>query len=134
MTPLKRKEYVKIKLSGFPESVISHYNVGEKATPDRFIYVAIKRGMYGLPQSGIIAQTLLETLLNAHGYHLSKITPCLWTYEWRPIYFTLVVENFGVKYVGKEHADHLIKCIKENDDIKEYWKGERCGCHDSNKS
>ena len=30
MTPLKRKEYVKMKHSDFPESVISHYNLGEK--------------------------------------------------------------------------------------------------------
>ena len=74
MTPLKRKEYVKMKLSDFPESVISHYNLVKKATPDGFLYVFIKRGMYGLPQSGILAQTLLESCLNAHGYHQSKIT------------------------------------------------------------
>ena len=109
ITPLKRREYVKMKLSDFPESVIAHYNLGEKSTPDGFVYVAIKRGMYGLPQSGILAQTLLETRLNAHGYHQSKITPGLWTHEWRPICFTLVVEKFEVKYVGKNHAYHLIR-------------------------
>ena len=114
-----------MKLSDFPESVIFHYNLSEKATPDGFVYVAIKRGMYGLPQSGILAQELLETRLNAHGYHQSKITPSMWTHAWRPIYFTLVVENFGVKYVGKEHADHLIKRIKENYDITEDWEGKR---------
>ena len=125
MTPLKRKEYVKMKLSDCPESVISHYNLIEKATPDRFVYVAIKRGMYGLPQSGILAQTLLETRLIAHGYQQSKLTPGLWTHEWRSICFTLVVEDFGVKYVGKEHSDHLIKYIKENYDITEDWEGKR---------
>ena len=97
-----------MKLSDFPESVISHYNLGEKATPYGFFYVAIKRGMYGLPQIRIISQTLLETHLNAHGYHQSKITPSLFTHEWRPICFTLVVDNSGVKYVGKEHDVHLI--------------------------
>ena len=124
MTPLKRKEYVKMKLSDFPESVISHYNLGEKATPDGFVYVAIKRGMYGLPQSGILDQALLETRHNAHGYHQSRITPSLWTHEWRPICFTIVVDDFGVNYVGKEHADHLIKLIKENYDIIEDWEGK----------
>ena len=77
MTPLKRKEYVKMKLSDFPESVIAHYNLGEKATPNGFVYVAFKRRIYGLPQSGIFSQTLLETRLNAHGCHQSKITPGL---------------------------------------------------------
>ena len=77
--------------------------------------------MYGLPQSGILSQTLLETHPNAHGYQQSNITPGMWTHEWRPVYFTLVVDDFGLKYVGKEHADHLIKCIQENYDITEYW-------------
>jgi hypothetical protein len=27
--------------------------------------------------------------------------------------FNLVVDNFGMKYVGKEHAGHLIWCIKQ---------------------
>ena len=35
------------------------------------------------------------------------------------------MDNFGVKYVGKDHADHLIKCIKENYDITEDWEGKR---------
>ena len=114
-----------MKLSDFLETVKAHYNLCEKATPDGFVFVAIKRGMYELPQSGILAQTLLETRLNAYGYHQSKITPGLWTHEWQPICFTLVTDNFGVKYVGKEHTDHLIKCIKENYDITEDWEGKR---------
>ena len=69
MTPLKSQEYVKMKLSHFPESLIAHYNLCEKANPDGFFYVAIKQGMYGLPQSGILAQKILETRINAHGYH-----------------------------------------------------------------
>ena len=125
MTPLKRKKYVEMKLSDFPESVISRYKLGEKATPDGLVYVTIKRGMYGLPQSVIMAQALLETRLNAHGYHQIKITPGLWTQEWRTICFTLVVDNFGVKYVGKELADHLKKYIKESYDITEDWEGKR---------
>ena len=32
--------------------------------------------------------------------------------------------RFGVNYVGKEHAYHLIKCIKENYDVTEDWEGE----------
>ena len=81
--------------------------------------------MYGLPQSGILSQTLLETRFDAHGYHQSKITPGLWRHEWRPICFTLVVDDFGVKDSGKEHADHLIECLKENNDIIEDWEGKR---------
>ena len=35
------------------------------------------------------------------------------------------MDNFGVKYVGKEHAEYLIKCIKESYEITEDWEGKR---------
>ena len=81
MTPLKRKENVKMKISDFPEKVIAHYNLCKKATPDNCVYFIIKRGMYGHPQSVILAQILLEKRLNAHGYHQIRITPTLWIHE-----------------------------------------------------
>ena len=40
----------------------------------------------------------------------------------------MVVDDFGVKYVGKEHVDHLIKCIKEKYELTEDWLGDLyCG-------
>jgi hypothetical protein len=27
--------------------------------------------------------------------------------------FSLVVDDFGVKYVGREHAEHLMACIRK---------------------
>ena len=52
--------------------------------------------MYGLPQAGLLANELLEKRLNKYGYYQSKLVPGLWTHEWRPIQFTLVVDDFGV--------------------------------------
>jgi len=31
------------------------------------------------------------------------------------------VDDFGVKYVGKKHADHLVKALKKNYKISEDW-------------
>ena len=47
----------------------------------------------------------------------------------RSIQFTLVVDDFGVKYVGKEHADHLIQAIKSDGyEMKTDWTGSLyCG-------
>lgn len=42
-----------------------------------------------------------------------KYTQGLWKHETRAIQFTLVVDNFGIKYVGKENAMQLIKSLKE---------------------
>ncbi len=81
--------------------------------------------MYGLPQAGILAQQLLEKRLNKHGYSQSKAVPGLWTHKTRPISFTLVVDDFGVKYVGKENAMHLINVLKQDYEISEDWEGNK---------
>jgi hypothetical protein len=31
------------------------------------------------------------------------------------------VDDFGVKYVGREHAEHLMECIKHNYNISSDW-------------
>jgi hypothetical protein len=56
----------------------------------------------------------LEKRLNKRGYHQSKLVPGLWSHKWRPVQFTLVIDDFGVKYVGKEHALHLKQTLEEN--------------------
>ncbi len=44
------------------------------------------------------------------------------------ITFSLIVDNFGIKYVGKEHADHLIICLKEKYKLTKDWSGDLyCG-------
>ena len=58
-TPLKRKEYFRMKLEKHSNGVVAHYQLKEKAV-NGFVYIAVKKGMYGLPQSGILAQKLLE--------------------------------------------------------------------------
>ena len=48
----------------------------------------------------------------------------LWRHVTRPISFTLVVDDFGIKYTNKEDVDHLIKCLKENYDLTQDWDGD----------
>jgi len=35
-----------------------------------------------------------------------------------------VVDDFGIKYVGKQHAQHLSTSLRENYKITEDWTGE----------
>ena len=65
--------------------------------------------MYGLPQAGCIANDALVLHLAKDGYHQSKMIPGLFHHESRPVSFCLVVDDFGIKYVGKEHAEHLMR-------------------------
>ena len=77
MTPLDRYKYIKMKIENFPEDVIAHYNLREKVTPDGYVYVECRRGMYGLPQSGSLAQELLEKrLAHLKTYYVRYGTHC----------------------------------------------------------
>ena len=124
-TPMERYEYIKMKIKNFPQDVIDEYKLMEKVTPDGYVFVEARKGVYGLPQAGILAQELLEERLAKKGYHQSKITPGFWTHEWRPICFSLVVDDFGVKYVGREHAEHLLSAIEDHYTCKADWEGTR---------
>jgi hypothetical protein len=127
-TPMARYEYMRLRIADMPDDVIEHYNLRDKATPDGYIYCEIQKGMYGLPQAGIIAQQLLEERLEKHGYRQSKTTPGLWKHDTRPITFTLVVDDFGVKYVGEENAQHLLDAVRQYYKCSCDWVGERyCG-------
>ena len=112
-TPMERPEFLRMKIDTFPEDEIEHYKLREKVDANGFLFIRVERGMYGLPHAGIIAQKLLEERLAKHGYRQSDHTPGLWIHDWRPISFSLIVNDFGVKDVGKEHADHLIKILGE---------------------
>ena len=74
-TPLARPEYLRMKLSQFPEDVIDHYTLKDKVGAKGFVHVKCVKGMYGLLHAGIMAQQLLEERLSRHGYHQSKTTP-----------------------------------------------------------
>ena len=72
----------------------------------------IEKKMYGHPQAGILAKKLLRKKLAPHGYYEMPHTPGLWKHVSRPIPFTLIVDNFGVKYVGKQYAVNLTNALK----------------------
>jgi hypothetical protein len=127
-TPMAWYEYMRLQLTDMPEDVIAHYKLNKIATPEGYIYCEIQKGMYGLPQAGIIAQQLLEERLEKDGYRQSKTTPGLWTHDTRPVSFSLVVNDFRVKYVGKENVQHLLDTVRIYYKCSCDWKGERyCG-------
>jgi hypothetical protein len=115
-------------LSLFPNDIIAHYNLLEKVL-NGFVYMEIHRGMYGLPQAGILANKLLKKRLACHGYFEVPHTPGLWKHISRPIWFNLCVNDFGVKYIGEDNLKHLFASLQtETYDIVEDWKGNLyCG-------
>ena len=107
-----------------PADIIARYNL-EPLFVDDMILVKIVKGMYGLPHAGKLAQDKLLPHLAKHGYHQCPNTRCLFKHESRPISFTLVVDDFGIKFKGKEHAEHLLNAIKELYEITVDWTGSK---------
>ncbi len=53
------------------------------------------------------------------------MVPGLWKHDTWPIQFTLVVNDFGVKYVGEKHAHHLKNTLEKHYKLTCDWTGTR---------
>jgi hypothetical protein len=121
-TPMERYEYMKLPLTLIPQEVIDQYNLLDLVS-DGYVYIEIRKGMPGLKQAGRIANDKLQKHLKQFGYAPVPRTPSLWKHESRPVSFTLVVDDFGVKYVDKANADHLIQALQKMYAISIDWTG-----------
>jgi hypothetical protein len=119
-TPLPRFEYMKMLISRFPEEIIQKYNLNALAV-DGWVYIEILKGMYGLKQAGLLVNQLLQTRLAPLGNYPARHTPGLWLHKAGPISFTLVVDDFAVKYVGKQHAEHLWNALLQTYELTTDW-------------
>ena len=84
-----------------------------------YVYCKIVHGMYGLLQVGILANKPLKERLAVHDYYEVAHTPGLFAHKTRPIWLTLTVDDFGVKYIGREHAEHLMSVLKQHYKMEE---------------
>ena len=64
--PMERYEYMRMPLEIFPEHTIEQYDLKNKAK-NGWVYLEIRRSIYGLPQSGILANRLLRKRLAPTG-------------------------------------------------------------------
>jgi hypothetical protein len=119
-TLLPQFEYMKMLLSRFPEEIVQKYNLNALAV-DGWVYIEIRKGTYSLKQAGLLANQLLQTHLAPFGYYPARHTPGLWLHRTRPISFTLMVDNFAVKYVGKQHAEHLRNALLRTYELTTDW-------------
>jgi hypothetical protein len=54
---------MRIHITDIPDKIMNHYNLHELAD-EGWVYVKIQKGMYGLPQAGILANKLLMERLH----------------------------------------------------------------------
>jgi hypothetical protein len=98
-TPLDWHEYMRMPLDLFPDNIVDHYDLRRKAK-NGFVYMEIRKGMYWLPQAGILANKPVKKQLALYGYFEQPHMPGLWKHVSCPVWFNLCVNDFGIKYIG----------------------------------
>jgi hypothetical protein len=111
-TPMPKPKYVRIKISDIPDEFIDEYKLTGQ-DQDGWIYFKICQSCYSLPQAGILANDLLRFHLEAKGFYEAASTPGLWRHKWQPIQFCIILDSFGVEYVGLEHFNYLLGVLKK---------------------
>ena len=64
-------------------------------------------------------------LNNKHGYRKAPYTQGLFLHDTRDISFTLVVDDFGIKYIKDEDVEHLRAAISEKYKFKVDMDGKQ---------
>ena len=128
-TPMTECEHICLHIDTAPEEITQHHKLRD-IVEDGWVHTEIRRGMCGLKQAGRIANNQLKEKLAVHGCRPTRTTAGPWKHDTRPVTFALTVDDFGVKYVGKEHALHLRDALKQTYEITEDWDGKLCsGIH-----
>jgi hypothetical protein len=79
-TQLRRCTCMTINLTLLPQEVIVENNLLDLAHDGR-VYIEIHKGMYGLPQSGILENELSQQRLSLDVYHPIEHTHGIWKHE-----------------------------------------------------
>jgi hypothetical protein len=112
----------------FPPDIVKEYNICTKVNHRGMVLAKIIKGMYGLPQAGRLAYDQLTQHLQLAGYVPTGQIPGLFKHLTRPIYFTLVVDDFGAKFVSKDDVLHRINHLKKKYLVTTDWEGKLfCG-------
>ena len=121
-TQLPRPEFMRIPVDIIPQDIYEQYNL-VNFEENGCVCVQVDKTIYGLPQAGRLSNDAFVTNLAKDGYVQSKRTPGLFQHNTKPIAFTLVVDDFGVKHVGRQHAEHLEQTLRKHYRITTDWEG-----------
>ena len=106
-TPMNRYEYMRISGQQILDDIIQLYKL-KSLVVNGFVMVEIRKGMYGLSQAGIIANNHLQNHLAKSNYFPCQTIPSLYKHAIFDTIFTLVVDNFGIKYTSQKNALHSL--------------------------
>jgi hypothetical protein len=125
----KNYAYMCIPISMIPDKIMTEYKLAP-LVHHRFVYVEIRKGVYGLPQVGRLANDRLTKLLAPHGYALFRSPPASGNIT--PSHSTShssSMDAFSVIYTNKaDAAEHLIHTLRGLYSVTEDWAPKQyCG-------
>ena len=95
-----------------PNEIMNAYKLRNKIH-NRKICMAINKDIYSLKEAGALANQQLQQHLAPCRHTPTKFTPSLWKHKSNNAIFTLIVDDFGIKYIGKDNAQYLIDTLKD---------------------
>jgi hypothetical protein len=122
-TPMTYYQYIRVPQWVIPQEVWDDPRYSIHVADDGYVYLEVRRGMYGLKEAAIIAFNQLVKKLAPYGYEPMAFTPGLWRHRTKKTTFVLCVDDFGVKYYSKRDALHLIGAIQDHYELTIDWSG-----------
>jgi hypothetical protein len=91
------------------------YNL-EAKIHDGYVYAEVRKGMYGLPQAGKLANDRLRKFLAPAGYVPCTVTPGLWRHQ----------HDFGIRYTNdRDDVEQLLAILQQEYKCTIDWEGNR---------
>ena len=117
-----------IRQKYFPGDISKKYNIDAISYADGYVYIRIKKSIYGLKQAAIIEYNNLVQQLSLHGYHPIPHTSLIWKHKTKRTKLCLCLDYFWIKYYSKDDDDHLLDALQNFYKITVDWNGENyCG-------
>jgi len=92
---MERPEYMRVNIRHILDDIIVRVNLSSIVTPDGWIFLKIKKGMYDLKQAALLAYQQLVTNLAPHGYTPCKYSVGIWRHATRKTKFCLCVDDWN---------------------------------------
>lgn len=110
---LPAAEYMRIPFKSIPTATQSQFKLHQMYAPgSKCALVRVTGAIFGLPQSGRIAQDDLIPRLAAAGYHQFAHTPMVFSNASRSVMFSLVVDDFGISSKSTADTEHLLGVLR----------------------
>jgi hypothetical protein len=121
---LTEPEYFSIPVKNIPVETMIEFDLQQYANDDNVLF-QVDGTMYGHPVAGRIANADLVEHLGQHGYIQDPNIPSFFENAINQVSFTLVVDDFGIKYTGADTLKDLIRVLELRYIIKVDMSGKK---------